>query len=121
PPQVKKTTTTLLRNPGAAALGYVTVAVVSFVLPVILWIGLGPDGAFLPGGWDTSGAWNAGWMFIAVAGAGAGGFVCSKVTADRRGVWILIGALVVGGALSAAFYDVASSALISTPRTSGPC
>ena len=68
---MKRTTKTLLRNPGAAVLGYVTVAVVSFVLPVILWIGLGPDGAFLPGGWDTYAAKRMGrlasWVCIRVS------------------------------------------------------
>ena len=94
----------VLRNLGAAVLGYVAVAVVSFVLPAIMWLVLGPDGAFRPGSWDTSPAWNAGWIVVAVVGAAAGGFACAKVAADRYGVWMLVALLLVGGALSLAFY-----------------
>ena len=94
----------VLRNLGAAVLGYVAVAIVSFVLPAIMWLVLGPDGAFRPDSWDTSPAWNAGWIVVAVAGAAAGGFACAKVAADRYGVWMLVALLLVGGALSLAFY-----------------
>ena len=94
----------VLRNLGAAVLGYVAVALVSFVLPTIMWLVLGPDGAFRPDSWDTSPAWNGGWIVVAVVGAAAGGFVCAKVAADRYGVWILVALLLVGGALSLAFY-----------------
>ena len=95
---------TFLRNLGAAVLGYVAVSIVSFVLPVAMWMVLGPEGSFRPESWDTSTAWNAGWIIVVVAGAATGGFICSKVAADRRGAWILIALLVVAGALSLAFY-----------------
>lgn len=95
---------TLLRNLGAAVLGYIVVAIVSFVLPVLMWWVLGPEGAFRPDSWDTSPTWNAGWIIVAVVGAAAGGFVCAKVAADRHGVTILVALLLVGGALSLAFY-----------------
>ena len=94
----------LLRNLGAAVLGYVAVAIVSFVLPAIMWWVLGPDGAFRPDSWDTSPAWNAGWIVVALVGAAAGGFVCAKVAANRHGVWMLVALLLAGGALSLAFY-----------------
>lgn len=94
----------LPRNLGGAVLGYVAVAIVSFVLPAIMWLVLGPDGAFQPDSWDTSPVWNAGWIIVAVVGAAAGGFVCAKVAADRYGVWILVVLLLVGGALGLAFY-----------------
>ena len=95
---------TFLRNLGAAVLGYVAVSIVSFVLPVAMWMVLGPDGSFQPESWDTSTAWNVGWIIVAVVGAATGGFVCSKVAADRRGVWMLIAVLLVAGGLSLAFY-----------------
>ena len=95
---------TFLRNLGAALLGYVAVSIVSFVLPVAMWMVLGPEGSFRPESWDTSTAWNAGWIIVALTGAATGGFVCSKVAADRRGVWILIAVLLVAGALALAFY-----------------
>ena len=88
---------TFLRNLGAALLGYVAVSIVSFVLPVAMWMVLGPEGSFRPESWDTSTAWNVGWIIVAVTGAATGGFVCSKVAADRRGVWILIAVLLVAG------------------------
>ena len=95
---------TFLRNFGAAVLGWVVVAAVSFVLPTVMWMVLGPDGSFRADSWDTSTAWNAGWIIVALLGAAAGGFACSKVAADRRGLWVLIAVLVVGGALSAVLY-----------------
>ena len=95
---------TPLRNVGAAVLGYVAVAIVSFVLPMIMWLVLGPDGSFRPDSWDTSPAWNAGWIIVAVVGAAVGGFVCAKVAADRYGVWMLVALLLVGAALSLALY-----------------
>ena len=95
---------TFLRNLGAAVLGCAAVAAVSFVLPVVMWMVLGPDGSFRADSWDTSGTWNAGWIVVAVVGAQVGGFACSKVAADRRGLWVLIAVLVVGGALSAVLY-----------------
>ena len=94
----------VLRNLGAAVLGYVAVAIVSFVLSAIMWLVLGPDGAFRPGSWDTSPAWNAGWIVVAVVGAAAGGYACAKVAADQYGIWMLVALLLVGGALSLAFY-----------------
>ena len=95
---------TFLRNLGAAVLGWVVMAAVSFVLPMGMWMVLGPEGSFRADGWDTSAVWNAGWMVVAVLGAAAGGFVCSRVAADRRGLWILIAVMVVGGTLTALFY-----------------
>ncbi len=95
---------TFLRNLGAVVLGYVALAIVSFVLPMIMWMVLGADGSFQPDSWETSTVWNAGWIIVAVAGAVAAGFVCSKVAADKRGVWILIGVMVVSATLTALYY-----------------
>ena len=95
---------TFLRNLGGAVLGWVVKAAVSFALPTAMWMVLGPEGSFRPDSWDTSAVWNAGWRVVVLLGAAAGGFACSKVAADRRGLWVLIAVLVVGGALSALFY-----------------
>lgn len=95
---------TFLRNLGAAVLGWAVMAAVSFVLPMGMWVVLGPEGSFRADGWDTSAVWNAGWIVVAVLGAAAGGFVCSRVAADRRGLWVLIAVMVVGGTLTALFY-----------------
>lgn len=95
---------TFWRNLGGAVLGWVVKAAVSFALPTAMWMVLGPEGSFRPDSWDTSAVWNAGWIVVILLGAAAGGFACSKVAADRRGLWVLIAVLVVGGALSALFY-----------------
>ena len=102
---------TFLRNLGAVVLGFVALAVVSFVLPMIMWMVLGTDGAFQPDSWETSTVWNAGWIIVAVVGAAAAGFVCSKVAADKRGVWILIALMVVSATWTALFYAPAGEGM----------
>ncbi len=92
---------TFWRNLGAAVLGYVVSAVAVFCLMSVMWIVLGADGAFRPGSWDVSGGWIAGSIAIGLFAAGVGGIVCSKVAADRRGLWLLIVVVVVLGVLSA--------------------
>lgn len=99
------------RSLGAAVLGYIALAVVSFVLPVGMWMLLGPDGSFQGDSWDTSGMWNAGWIVVALLGAAAAGFVCTKVAADRTGLWILIGAMVVFGVWAAVSYSPAGDGI----------
>ena len=90
-----------LRNIGGAVLGWVVMFGCVFVLMSGLWMMLGADGAFLPGSWEVSGAWNFGSIVIGLIAAVAGGLVCAKVSADRRGVWMLVALVVILGVASA--------------------
>ena len=74
----------MLRNLGAAVLGYVTMFVVVFVLGLIMVLVVGGGGALI-----------AGTIVVNLVAAILGGIVCAKVAADGRGVVILMAAIVV--------------------------
>ena len=90
-----------LRNIGGAVLGWVVMFGCVVILMAGFWMMLGADGAFLPGSWEVSGAWNFGSIVISLVAAVVGGLVCAKVSADRRGVWMLVALVVVLGVASA--------------------
>ena len=87
----------LLKNVLAAALGYVVMFVVSFPLFSLMWMVLGADGSFQPGSWEVSGAWIASSIVLGMIVATAGGFSCSRLAANRQGVVILLGLVIVVG------------------------
>ena len=74
----------MLRNLGAAVLGYVAMLVVVMVLGLIMALVVGGGGAFI-----------AGTIVVNLVAAILGGIVCAKVAADGRGVLILMAAVVV--------------------------
>ena len=80
----------VLKNIVAAVLGYVVMFAAAFVLFSLMWMVLGADGAFTPGGWEVSGAWITSSIVLGVIVAISGGFTCSKLAASRQGVHILI-------------------------------
>ena len=91
----------VLKNILAAVLGYVVIFAVAFVLFSLRWMVLGADGSFEPGGWEVSGAWIGSNIVLGTIVSVAGGFTCSKLAANRQGVAILIGLVIVVGILSA--------------------
>ncbi|NNF43250.1 MAG: hypothetical protein HKN62_09400 [Phycisphaerales bacterium] len=91
----------MLRAIGAAVVGYIVALVLVFVGLTVLWIVLGPDGAFEPGGWDTSLTWNLVNPVIGLAAAIVAGWVCALISPGGRSIAILVGLIVVLGALSA--------------------
>ncbi len=93
-----------LRNLAGVVLGVFTMAALTLLLPILMWLALGPDGSFRPGSWEVSGAWNAGWIVVAFVAALAAGFVCDRVAAGRIALWILILLTLAGGVYSALFY-----------------
>ena len=90
-----------LRNILAAVLGYVVMFAVAFVLFSLMWMVLGADGSFEPGGWEVSGAWIGASIVLGAIVSMAGGFTCSKLAVSRQGVAILIGLVIVVGIVSA--------------------
>lgn len=90
-----------LRNIGGAVLGWVVMFACVFVLMAGFWMMLGADGAFQAGSWEVSGTWNFGSIVIGLIAAVVGGLVCAKVSADKRGVWMLVALVVVLGVASA--------------------
>ena len=85
----------VLKNILAAVLGYVVMFAVAFPLFSLMWVVLGADGSFEPGGWETTGAWIGASIVLGAVVAIAGGFVCSKFAANRNGVAILIGFVIL--------------------------
>lgn len=91
----------IVRNSLAAVAGYVVMFAVAFVLYSGMWAVLGADGSFAPGSWQVSGAWISASIVLGLIVSVAGGFACSKLSASRGGVAILIGLVVIVGILSA--------------------
>ncbi|MCY3612023.1 MAG: hypothetical protein OXH51_10860 [Gemmatimonadetes bacterium] len=90
-----------LRNIGGAVLGWVVMFGCVVILMAGFWMMLGADGAFQAGSWEVSGAWNFGTIVINLIAAIVGGLVCARVSADKRGVWMLVALVVVLGVASA--------------------
>ena len=90
-----------LRNIGGAVLGWIVMFACVFVLMSGFWMMLGADGAFQAGSWEVTGTWNFGSIVISLIAAVLGGLVCAKVSADSRGVWMLVALVVVLGVASA--------------------
>ena len=90
-----------MRNIGGAVLGWVVMFVGVVILFSVLWMVLGAEGSFQPEGWEISGMWALGSIVVGLLAALAGGFVCSKVAADSRGVWMLVALVVILGVADA--------------------
>ena len=90
-----------LRNIGGAVLGWVVMFAGVVLLMSGLWMVLGAERAFQPESWDISGAWILGSIVVGLLAAIPGGFVCGKVAADKRGVWMLVVLVVILGVASA--------------------
>ena len=87
---------TVLRNLGAAVLGFVVMYVAVVVLMLVMALVV-----------DGSGGLAVGSIVVSLVAAFLGGIVCAKVAADTRGVWILIGVVVVLGIGSVLMADTA--------------
>lgn len=91
----------MLRNILAAIVGYIAIVAVLFALSSLVWLALGPSGAFDPGTWEVSGGWVLFSIVIGFVGAYIGGRVCARVAHDAKGAMILIGMMIVLGVVSA--------------------
>ena len=91
----------MLRNILAAIVGYIAIVAVLFALSSLLWLMLGPSGAFQPGTWEVSGGWVLWSVVIGFVGAYIGGRVCARVATDAKGATILIAMMIVLGVVSA--------------------
>ena len=91
----------MLRNFGAAILGYLASFAVVFVVMSVAWLIMGADGAFRPGVWDQSNGWIALAAVVGFVSAAVGGNICARVGTDRNAVWILV-AIVAGMGILAA-------------------
>ncbi|MBT8484523.1 MAG: hypothetical protein HKO59_03505 [Phycisphaerales bacterium] len=90
----------MLKAVGAAIAGYVVAVVLVFAGLSLLWVLLGPAGAFEPAVWETSLTWNLTNPLVGLAASVAGGYVCAFISRGRRAIGILIGFIVVLGILS---------------------
>ncbi len=75
-----------------------------------LWWIMGAEGSFRPGSWEVSGVWSAASVVVGIVAALVGGAVCARVSADRRGVWMLVPLVVVFGVVAAATQELPAGA-----------
>lgn len=86
---------------GGAIVGYITAAILVFAGLSLAWTVFGPSGSFEPAAWDTSMKWNLTNVVVGIIAAIVGGFVCVLIGRGGRSLAILIGIIIVLGALSA--------------------
>lgn len=101
----------------AAIVGYITMAVIVFVALSVVWAALGPGSAFEPGSWDTSMKWNLINPLVGIVAAIAGGYVCALISPGGQSLSILVGIVVVLGALSAVAGMMAPAPTEPRPET----
>lgn len=104
-----------VRNVGGAVLGWVAMAGAVFLLFSGLWMVVGVEGAFRPGSWDVSGAWLSGSIVVSLLAALLGGLVCTWVSADERGLLMLMALVVVLG-VAMALGDVPAAEAVRGPE-----
>ncbi len=90
-----------MRNIAGAVLGWVVMFAGVVILFSVLWMVLRAEGSFRPESWEISGMWALGSIVVGLLAALPGGFVCSKVAADSRGVWMLVALVVILGVADA--------------------
>ncbi len=90
-----------VRNVGGAVLGYIAMALVVMALFTGLWLVIGAEGSFETGTWEVSWVWSLGSIVVGLFAGVLGGFVCSKVAVDDRGLWMLIVLVIILGVYSA--------------------
>ena len=91
----------MLKNVLAAIVSYIAIVAVLFALSSLLWLVMGPSGAFQPGTWEVAPGWIFGSIALGFVGAYIGGRICARVAQDDRGALILIGFMLVLGVVSA--------------------
>lgn len=85
----------------AVVAGYATMFVVVFAGLTGAYLGIGADRAFEPGSYEVSKVWLGVWLAVSVIAAVLGGVVCGKIARTMTPVWVLVGLVVVLGALQA--------------------
>lgn len=84
----------MLKNAGAAFLGYIVIVAFIMASLGLLWVVLGPEGAFQPGSWEASAVWAWTAVGIGFVVAAIGGWVTARVGTDRTAIFILLGVMV---------------------------
>ena len=91
----------LIKNAGAAVLGWIVMAVVVFAGHALAWVAMGVEFSFQPDSWSPSTLWSAVSVAISLGAAVLGGVVCAKTAPDHRTVWALAGLVFALGVLAA--------------------
>lgn len=85
----------------AVIVGYLVIFVAVFMLLSLLWVMLGPSGAFEPASFQTSTAWSLASLALGFVAAVLGGFVCARIARSAGPVKALAGLVLVLGLLFA--------------------
>ena len=91
----------MLRAVGGVILGYLTMAVLMFVLFTVAYLAMGADEAFRPGGYEVSPLWVWTSVVLGLVAAVAGGVVCAAVSRLPKPPLVLAVVVLVLGVLSA--------------------
>ena len=101
----------------AVIVGYITMFLVVVVGTYLAYRIMGGNQAFLPGKWEPSLRWVAVASTLDLAAAIIGGWVCMKIDRSPTRVYVLIGVVLVLGAVGTVLEMV--KAAPTEPRTSG--
>jgi hypothetical protein len=91
----------MLRAVLGVILGYLTMAVLVFVLFTAAYFAMGADGAFQPGSYDVSTLWLGVSIVLGFVAAVVGGIVCAAISRLPKPPLVLAVVVLVLGILSA--------------------
>ena len=86
---------------GGVVGGYAAMFAMVMALFSVLWMVMGPSGAFKAESWDVSMMWVLATIALGIVAAIAGGYVCVAIANDGRAIVWLIGVVLVLGVWSA--------------------
>ncbi|MGD8727635.1 MAG: hypothetical protein PVH40_08320 [Gemmatimonadales bacterium] len=82
-------------------VGYVVMALIVFLTFSLAYLAMGADGAYEPGTYDVSILWIVCAFVLSFIAALVGGYVAAAIAKSGRPILVLIGLVIVLGALSA--------------------
>jgi amino acid transporter len=91
----------MLRRIASVIVGYLVIAVLTFVGILAAYGILGSDVAFRPGSFEVSGQWITVVLLLGLLAAILGGAVCAAIARGQRASWVLAALILVLGLVMA--------------------
>jgi hypothetical protein len=85
----------------SVVVGYIVMALVIFASFSLAYLAMGADGAYKPGGYDVSVLWIGCALILSFVAALVGGYVAAAIAKSGKPILVLIGLVIVLGAISA--------------------